>query len=173
MGESVRPVRRYFSKEAKSRLIREGRALDDDEGLPALTLHFHTSRFTYIATKWALWNRTASCRPTQVCFTLQRHSARRQTFACRAWWRQHTLKLDACASDYFRTRDLSAMSIFGRFSGTFDVAANEVPKTQEEVEKILAIVKVYYFPNGSLLCCCLLRRAIHGHTVCFLTAECA
>ncbi len=40
MGESVRPVRRYFSKEAKSRLIREGRALDDDEGLPALSVYF-------------------------------------------------------------------------------------------------------------------------------------
>lgn len=34
IGESVRPVRRYFSKEAKSRLIRQGRALDnDDEGM--------------------------------------------------------------------------------------------------------------------------------------------
>ncbi|CAM9881757.1 unnamed protein product [Pylaiella littoralis] len=32
MGESVRPVRRYFSKEAKSRLIREGRARDHDDG---------------------------------------------------------------------------------------------------------------------------------------------
>lgn len=32
IGESVRPVRRYFSKEAKSRLIREGRAVDQNEG---------------------------------------------------------------------------------------------------------------------------------------------
>lgn len=32
IGESVRPVRRYFSKEAKSRLVREGRAVDEEEG---------------------------------------------------------------------------------------------------------------------------------------------
>lgn len=32
MGESERPVRRYFSKEAKSKLVREARALEDDEG---------------------------------------------------------------------------------------------------------------------------------------------
>ncbi|CAM9180795.1 unnamed protein product, partial [Hapterophycus canaliculatus] len=65
IGESVRPVRRYFSKEAKSRLIREGRALDQDEE-------------------------------------------------------------------------------------TFDVAANEVPKTKEEVEKILAIVKdIFLFQHMS------------------------
>lgn len=33
MGESVRPVRRYFSKEAKSKLVREARALEDNEGM--------------------------------------------------------------------------------------------------------------------------------------------
>eukprot|EP00903_Cladosiphon_okamuranus_P018322 g16856.t2 len=66
MGESVRPVRRYFSKEAKSRLIREGRALDKDD------------------------------------------------------------------------------------EETFDVAANEVPKTQEEVDTILAIVKdIFLFQHLS------------------------
>lgn len=32
IGENVRPVRRYFSKEAKSRLVREARALEDNEG---------------------------------------------------------------------------------------------------------------------------------------------
>ena len=37
----MRPVRRYFSKEAKSRLIREGRALDDDEGLEQSPSCFH------------------------------------------------------------------------------------------------------------------------------------
>ncbi|CAN0123777.1 unnamed protein product, partial [Ectocarpus sp. 8 AP-2014] len=65
IGESVRPVRRYFSKEAKSRLIREGRARDQDEE-------------------------------------------------------------------------------------TFDVAANEVPKTKEEVDTILAIVKdIFLFQHLS------------------------
>ncbi|CAN0213393.1 unnamed protein product [Ectocarpus sp. 6 AP-2014] len=65
IGESVRPVRRYFSKEAKSRLIREGRARDQDEE-------------------------------------------------------------------------------------TFDVAANEVPKTKEEVGTILAIVKdIFLFQHLS------------------------
>ena len=32
IGENVRPVRRYFSKEAKSRLVREGRAMGEEEG---------------------------------------------------------------------------------------------------------------------------------------------
>lgn len=32
MGEAVRPVRRYFSKEAKSKLVREVKALEEDEG---------------------------------------------------------------------------------------------------------------------------------------------
>lgn len=32
IGESARPVRRYFSKEAKNRLVREGRALERDQG---------------------------------------------------------------------------------------------------------------------------------------------
>lgn len=33
----MRPVRRYFSKEAKSRLIREGRAVDQNEGKTLLS----------------------------------------------------------------------------------------------------------------------------------------